>query len=57
MAKAKALKAKRSLAEMPAEDYSPREAQERFERAVDVAVATKPLHKEASHRVRGKKRL
>jgi hypothetical protein len=28
-------------------DYSPQEARSRFERAVDIAIATKPLHKPA----------
>jgi hypothetical protein len=31
-------------------DYSPREAQARFERAVDAAIATKPIHKVTNKR-------
>ena len=45
MTKAKALKTKQTLAK-PSADYSSQEAQERFERAVDAAVVTKPMHRE-----------
>jgi hypothetical protein len=45
MAQAKALKPKQSRGKATAQgDYSPKEAHARFERAVDVAVATKPMH-------------
>jgi hypothetical protein len=51
MAKAKVLKRKSSLAsERGRESYSPGEARERFEHAVDFAVATKPVHRAAKKR-------
>jgi hypothetical protein len=47
MATAKTLKPKQSTGKAPASDaFSQKEARDRFERAVDVAVATKPMHRE-----------
>lgn len=41
----KALKPKES-GKTPVQNYPEREARERFERAVDIAIVTKPMHKE-----------
>jgi hypothetical protein len=43
---AKASKPKET-AKSPAKNYPEREARKRFERAVDIGIATKPVHKEA----------
>jgi len=50
MAKAKTLKPKQTRDVSAAGSYADNEARSRFERAVDVAVATKPLHREAPAR-------
>ena len=48
MAREKSQDSKVSSEKQPADaEYPAREARERFERAVDVAVATKPKHKPA----------
>jgi hypothetical protein len=54
MAKAKVLKPKKTQDEMSYDSYSQKEAQTRFERAVDVAITTQPLHREPPQKRRPK---
>jgi len=42
------------MAKTPTEDYSEAEAQRRFEKAVDAALHTPPMHREAAPRPKAK---
>ena len=54
MAKVKVLKPKQSQGATAPDGYATKDAQARFERAVDIAIATKPMHRVPKKR-RGKR--